>query len=114
MRCREPTYLEAVVKSNRRQVLHVIERQVELFQPQQPTDAVQMANSARGKPQDSEVCERAAQVAKGRKDAAPLKAELDQARHQDPQVIHLYRETFFEVRGVTVMFYRKIREDEPA
>ena len=48
-------YLESVVECDRREVLHVVKRQVELLQAGQRADPVQVANPACRKPQHSEV-----------------------------------------------------------
>ena len=82
-------YLEPIVKRNRRKILHIVKRHVELLEAQQGTDAIQVADPARRKPQHAEVCERAAQVPERRKSAPPLQTKLGEKRHQGAQVIHL-------------------------
>lgn len=59
-----PTNLESVVEGDGRKVLHVIERQIQLLEPRQRPNSVQVANSARREPQDAEIRERTTQISK--------------------------------------------------
>lgn len=45
------------MQSDRREILHVIERQVELFKARQSADTVEVTNPARAEPYDPEVSE---------------------------------------------------------
>lgn len=75
------TYLKAIMESDGRKVLDVIEGQIELLQGRKRPDAVKMENPARRKPQDSKVRQRAPEVSKGREGAPPLQAKLLEQRH---------------------------------
>lgn len=83
------TNLESVVEGDGRKVLHVIKRQIQFLEPRQRPNSVQVANSARREPQDSEIRERTTQISKGRQNAPPLQAKLCEERQYDAQVIHL-------------------------